>query len=616
MSLKKARGVVRDETLFTEQDKINFKTELDLQNVNNTSDPDKPISIAQEAEFDNKTNKGGYAGTSQNLKDEIDFSKRYPSVKKYGATGDGITDDTLAIQSALDALSSNDIAGLWFSEGTYIISENPSTGYCLRLMQSNVELLFSPKSTLLISSSQIITPAMLQIGDGSTILNNIIIKNAVFDGNEANRTDTLGTHPSMLYTFGPVSNLYVERCQFINSFKGAVAYEGTAISDRPKNVKFKDCIVNNVGEGVRFEDVDNFIWDGGSITNMTSQDNFEPHGNCDNWELRNCFLEKPGPSNSTIEIYPQQGDIDGGLIDNVITAGGEIRVSIGRGTAETDPEVRNIQIRNSKFIGTNYTIADDGKWSGKFVIDNCVFQGPPIDQTSRVKGWGIDFQRDAEDIQNSKILIKNCKISNWDQYAIRVRNNSIVSDCELFNNNQNNPTNPNTVIITSGNNIKILNNIFYDDQETPTQGLPIDVSNTNNYIIKGNDFTENPTTLWATGIDNNDNMFIGNDNIGMGNYAPYQRGVVTFGAGGTIQRIITFRGQVIYPYIKVQVLQNSLNGTGDPLGNANYAFVYLFNGGGRYVEIRLDQPPGKDVTVAWSWDTGGKAMPLDSIELA
>ena len=45
------------------------------------------------------------------------------SVKDFGAVGDGVTDDTLAIQAGLDALGDNG-GELYFPSGTYIVEGN------------------------------------------------------------------------------------------------------------------------------------------------------------------------------------------------------------------------------------------------------------------------------------------------------------------------------------------------------------------------------------------------------------------------------------------------------------------------------------------------------------
>ena len=57
------------------------------------------------------------------------------SVKDFGAVGDGVADDTAAIQAAINSLSSED--SLYFPSGTYIVSPPASNDYVLKLPAAN-----------------------------------------------------------------------------------------------------------------------------------------------------------------------------------------------------------------------------------------------------------------------------------------------------------------------------------------------------------------------------------------------------------------------------------------------------------------------------------------------
>ena len=66
----------------------------------------------------------------------------YVSVKDWGATGDGSTDDTEAIQDAINAAVAQNLKAVFFPVGTYIVSPDVN-GYILRLQTTNFTL-FGP----------------------------------------------------------------------------------------------------------------------------------------------------------------------------------------------------------------------------------------------------------------------------------------------------------------------------------------------------------------------------------------------------------------------------------------------------------------------------------------
>jgi hypothetical protein len=87
-----------------------------LGNVDNTSDTNKPISSATQTALDAKQSTLGYT------------PQRVVNVKDFGAVGDGVADDTQAIQAA--ALTIGDGTGgvLYFPKGTYLFTGSTSSG--------------------------------------------------------------------------------------------------------------------------------------------------------------------------------------------------------------------------------------------------------------------------------------------------------------------------------------------------------------------------------------------------------------------------------------------------------------------------------------------------------
>ena len=70
---------------------------------------------------------GGTGSVARNVEDKL---QERVSVKDFGAVGDGVTDDTAAIQAAIDSMTSG--GTLLFPPATYLVSENASNNWCVR----------------------------------------------------------------------------------------------------------------------------------------------------------------------------------------------------------------------------------------------------------------------------------------------------------------------------------------------------------------------------------------------------------------------------------------------------------------------------------------------------
>jgi len=94
------------------------------------------------------------------------------NVKDYGAAGDGVADDTTAVQAALNAVLAN--GSVYFPSGTYLL--NP-----IQITKSNVSIFGEGKPVLKYKSGNTID--FVVVGDSGTAYEKITISNLEIDGN-------------------------------------------------------------------------------------------------------------------------------------------------------------------------------------------------------------------------------------------------------------------------------------------------------------------------------------------------------------------------------------------------------------------------------------------------
>jgi|WetSurMetagenome_2_1015567.scaffolds.fasta_scaffold91184_2 hypothetical protein len=210
-------------------------------------------------------------GTSKKIK-YSNVGSQVANVKSYGALGDGSTDDSSAIQDALDSISTG--GTLYFPAGTYII------GTTLNLY-SNISLVSAGGSgdslDQTTTDSLVILKAKTNLDSPIIDLNDcagLNFDNIEFDGNGTNQTTAAYLIDGKTYTTtvsGTLAvyfvNIVFNNCVFKNCKTGkfAVAF-GTAASGI-ENIQFNNCSFNNNLGGA-------FTADGGVIWPRFTNCNF------------------------------------------------------------------------------------------------------------------------------------------------------------------------------------------------------------------------------------------------------------------------------------------------------------------------------------------------------
>jgi len=208
----------------------------------NTSDPTKGDALVGFRQSNSAGNLTGSVGKTVHQK-----LQEYVSVKDFGATGDGSTNDTVAIQAAIDAVGA---AGgtLWFPPGTYKIARNVGTNdhWGIKVPFSNVNLVgqdaYFDRFNSDISTYALAYPLLfLGVPDSnSTPVSNITVQGIFFNGNNTNHGVDGSSLSDNRYAivFKNTSHTYVQNCKFFEIDSGALWYQGPVEYDYTNNVYY------------------------------------------------------------------------------------------------------------------------------------------------------------------------------------------------------------------------------------------------------------------------------------------------------------------------------------------------------------------------------------------
>ena len=156
----------------------------------------------------------------------IDKGGQVFNVKAYGAKGDNSTDDTAAIQAAMDAATSGGV--VYFPRGTYLVSAALTVSYSVTLLGDGVgvSVIFVKASSVTITS----TSFVLITFDGT----DVGIDGLTIDGNSTNQTITPSS--TTVYYMGAIGSssanaqsLTVGKVKFQNFFSSNTDLTGIGL---------------------------------------------------------------------------------------------------------------------------------------------------------------------------------------------------------------------------------------------------------------------------------------------------------------------------------------------------------------------------------------------------
>lgn len=269
----------------------------------------------------------------------------------YGAKGDGITDDTAAIQAAINATP---VGGTcYFPPGTYMISG-------ILTILPNRKYIGSGWGSVIKQMNGKNLAQMVQFANQSATYLNVFMEELVFDGNKASNTNTVG-----FYLFGlgysSFNRIKVQNCP------GTGIYIDGTVSYQASTNHFNDCwVYGNNGYGVYFSSqvLDSHILGGDYGYNWATNINIG------------------GPSNSV-----KSATVWGSINSHSITLSGVSNQIIGNnieGSAQHGVNVTGSHnfIQGNKIYDNANTSPTNGNYDGIYVngtgVENVIIEGNTI----------------------------------------------------------------------------------------------------------------------------------------------------------------------------------------------------------------------------------------------
>ena len=284
------------------------------------------------------------------------------SVKQFGAMGDGLTDDTTAIQSALN--SCKDKGGLiYFPAGTYIITFGM---YCY----SNTTLLFDKGAKLLRNAS--INNILRTYSNASTLAYNgchdITIIGATFDNN------TGIDQGCAMFAMRHAKNIKLIDCTFLHQNVGYHSIE----CNSSKNVIIENCLFDEIitsnenSETIQLDgaikSIGAYPWDCSNIDDVCNDET-----GCENIEIKSCIFNQNnyspciGNHTGTTTVYDNILHKNINIHDNYFK-----NASNSRGTIVMAIQAELVKVHNNTFENCNKGVVVKGS-NGFTIVEGNIF---------------------------------------------------------------------------------------------------------------------------------------------------------------------------------------------------------------------------------------------------
>ena len=312
------------------------------------------------------------------------------SVKYFGAIGDGVTDDTAAVQDAIDYAESLGGGTLYFPPGTYGIGTTVTIPSNVRLLGAGMNLSIIQALSALPIKDPMLKNVTGDTGAGVRVDTNITLEHMTFDG--SGRTypawDTNTNPPTYgglsqgdsrghLVRFYSAINVQVLNCEFRYHRSIAPLVDGGCL-----NTLIDGCIFHHNG---KLDDVSPCIWTAYSFPNLTPTKNIKVT-NCAFYDCLRMGLT----------FAPE----DGGIVENCsfdnMREGG-IHVIDGANIIIRGNRFNNIHV--SDIVANGIEVESVGSLNGNILIESNIF---------RDMGTRAISLNGAIDVVVSNNLIEDC----------------------------------------------------------------------------------------------------------------------------------------------------------------------------------------------------------------
>lgn len=453
------------------------------------------------------------------------------NVKDYGARGDGATDDTSAIKSAIDAVGAAGGGEVYFPPGTYLVTDSNTSAThadsqaAILVLYDNIHLrgsgIGATKLTLAASADAHVVKFGLRMEAVPVIVANCSIRGMEIDGNKSNQTSPtqLTNHWGGVDVSNGCSGIVVEDMYIHDTQYYGIGYQTETFSD----CHIRRCVIEDTNaDGIDWKDGqgDN---SGNTIDHVVVR-RFGVFSRLTLPEQAGINV-RGGVSVTNVEVHEFEGDRKGirfqestnthfGPLTNFLITGGTNTIhpadaSLYRTGLDVAPDLAEHPTGFEISNGSIYSLVSGEAVSKDVGVNMRSYRNRITNVRVRTSDTGFQFRRGT---QASNISVKTCEkgVRFLDDYN-QVSNVSVVA-CSVYG-----------VEITGG--LNVIDNLVATDNT----GTAIQITGTNNQI-RGGIVRSNTTTAADSGTNT---TIIGVDNLATDKYVSG-----TFGIAAVIIRTV------------------------------------------------------------------------------